>query len=269
MMPVMENSSDPIHGHSNCGTFTSDLRYSLMEGQTVMIDFPARQNSGNRASFFQCLLKAFMFCALALVFFIAACSSKSSGAQSADEVIEKSVEAIATDDYSSFLNLVAPEARYEFVNDMFQLAVGPRLMMLRFNPNKLSKQELRNFLETSKLPEDLLATANLQSLALPENADLELVLNRIVYLTQHQLLTATGSGTHIKIRETGLFYFAAASQIDIVEVDDNHSEAAVSFVPPGETQQKTVTVSIMLQDGRYYLQPPFPTWPWGRVESDE
>jgi len=232
-----------------------------------MIYLPAIPSGKYRMTFFNGLLKMPMLCALCMVLLVGACS-ESSGAQSADEVIERSVNAIAADDYSSLLSLVTPEARYEFVNDMFQLAVGPRLMMARFNPSERGKRELRGFLKASKLPEDLLATADLQSLALPRDADIELALDKVVHLTQYELRSANGSETHIKMRETGLYYLVAASRIDIVDAGENHWEAIIFFVPPGEAQQRTITINIVSQNERYFLQPPFATWPWGRVEFD-
>ena len=227
----------------------------------------ARRNAESRMFPFTSAVKLAALCALSLLLLLAACS-RSTGPQSPDEVMDQGVKAIAADDYSGFLDLITPEARYDYVNDMFQLAVGPRLLRLMFDPNELTKRELREFLENSQLPKDFLEGADPRSIALPENANLQLVLTRAVFLTQHELLGASGSEAYVKMRETGLFYLVAASQIDITRIDDTHSEATVSFVPPGETQQKTITISIVEQDGEYYIQPPIAVWPWGRVGMD-
>ncbi len=201
-----------------------------------------------------------------IILLLAGCSSSGAeGASSPKELMDKAVKSVVEDDYASFLKLIPPADRKDFVTQGVSLAMMPLMMMSRTFPSEGLTKTLDEFTRDLNLDEDDQRTPG--EITLPRGADLEHAFVAAMRLQQDARIVENkenGVVTRkwVKLRETSFYYLASATNIEIKKIDGSTSVADVTFPLVRQRTEKTLSVYMVKKKGVWYLKMSPPLWPW-------
>jgi len=201
-----------------------------------------------------------------IILLLVGCSApEAGGASSPKRLMDIAVKSVVEDDYASFLKLIPPADRKDFVTQGVSLSMMPLMMMLKTFPSEGLKKTLDEFARDLNLDEDDQRTPG--RITLPRGADLEHAFVAAMRLQQDARIVEKNEGSivtqkWIKLKETSFYYLAAATNIEIKKIDGNTSVADVTFPLVRQGTEKTLSVYIIQKEGVWYLKMSPPLWPW-------
>ncbi len=203
--------------------------------------------------------------ALIILLFAACSAPETGGANSPQELMNIAVKSVVEDDYASFLKLIPPADRQDFVTQGVSLAMMPLMMMSRTFPSEGLTKTLDEFARDLNLDEDDQHTPG--EITLPRGVDLEHALVAAMRLQQDTRVVEKKEGRTVtrkwvKLKETSFYYLAAATNIEIKKIDGNTSVADVTFPLVRQGTEKTLSVYMVQKKGVWYLKMSPPLWPW-------